>query len=233
MKKRLIIIIPARSGSTSIKNKNMKKINGKPLLYYTCNFAKKLKNKENVIIGCTDKKKIQNYFNSQKILSPFLRPANISKKFSLDIEYINYSLNFFSQKNIYFLAGLILRPTSPIRFISDYLSAKRKFFKIKDASSLRSVIKSPITPYKMWFKSGNKLKSIMTSNNKEHYNMPRQKLKKTFWQTGTFDFFKVDYKKKINSISGRKIICYELKNKFNIDVDTSKDYTVLRNYLKK
>ena len=43
IKKNLIIIIPARSGSEGIKNKNFKKLNGKPLVSYSFEIAKKIK----------------------------------------------------------------------------------------------------------------------------------------------------------------------------------------------
>ena len=98
IKKKFLILIPARSGSSKLKNKNIKLINKRPLLYYTCKFAKKLKGKNSTVIGCTDSKKISKIFNKFDIQTPFLRPKKISKKFSLDIEFVNYSLKFFANK---------------------------------------------------------------------------------------------------------------------------------------
>ena len=57
-KKELLIIIPARSGSTELKNKNIVKIKNRPLIFYTCIFANKIKNKNYEVIGSTDSKKI-------------------------------------------------------------------------------------------------------------------------------------------------------------------------------
>lgn len=224
MKKKILIIIPARSGSSNLKNKNIKLIKKKPLLYYTCKFAKKLKNKNNTIVGNTDSSKIIKLFKKYKIQTPFLRPKKISKKYSLDIEYINYTLNFFAKKGVFFYAGCILRPTSPVRFLQDYKKAEKKFLNNTSATSLRSIIESPITPYKMWKRKKTYVFPLLKSKLKEHYNMPRQKLPKVYWQTGTYDFFKINFKKKIKSITGNKILFYDLSNRENVDIDTIKDY---------
>ena len=83
-----------------------------------------------------------------------------------------------------------------------------------------------------WMKKKNEIRPLLKTKFKEHYNMPRQKLPETFWQTGTYDFFKINYKKKIQSISGNKIVFYQLKNKNNIDVDNFSDYEKLKKVLK-
>ena len=70
-----IAIIMARSGSSGLKNKNIKMINNKPLIYYTIKFAKKLKFIDKLIFS-TDSKK---YLKIAQKYYPFennLRPKN-------------------------------------------------------------------------------------------------------------------------------------------------------------
>ena len=232
IKKDLLIIIPARAGSTGVRNKNIKKINKEPLVYYSCRFAKKVKGKNDIVIGCTDSKKIQKIFTKYKIYTPFLRPKKISNKFSLDIEYVNYCINFFSNRGIHFKSGVILRPTSPIRYIDDFRKAKKIFLKNRTTSSLRSVCDPPVTPFKMWVQKGSEIVPLIKSKLFEPYNMPRQKLPKVLWQTGTYDFFRILFKNKIQSISGNKILFYYLKNKNNIDVDNLGDFKKLNKILR-
>ena len=74
----LLVIIPARSGSKGITNKNLVKLRGKPLVYYS------LKTKINVnkrIICSTDSSKIKEESIKLGINVPFLRPKNICSKF--------------------------------------------------------------------------------------------------------------------------------------------------------
>ena len=75
--KKVLIVIPARSGSKGIKNKNIKKINGKHLIYYTIEYAKKSKVVDKIIVSTDSKKiKISNIYGAE---TPFLRSKNISR----------------------------------------------------------------------------------------------------------------------------------------------------------
>ena len=78
MKKKFIVaIIPARSGSKGLKSKNIRKINGKPLIYYAIRDAKKCKLIDKVVVS-TDSKKIQKIAIECGAEVPFLRPKNLS-----------------------------------------------------------------------------------------------------------------------------------------------------------
>ena len=94
-KKNLLIIIPARSGSKGIKNKNIKKLKSKPLIYYSIRIAKKIKEKNKIIFCSTDSIKIKNIVEKCNIKVPFLRPKNISKDLSTDITFVNHALKKF------------------------------------------------------------------------------------------------------------------------------------------
>ena len=71
-----LIFIPARSGSKRIKNKNIRKINGKPLIYWTIKYAKKYANNEDILVS-SDSNIIQKISSDEKIKF-FKRPKNIS-----------------------------------------------------------------------------------------------------------------------------------------------------------
>ena len=141
-KKNLLIIIPARSGSKGLKNKNILKLNSKPLISYSISIAKKIKEKSKVIFCSTDSKKIKNIIERYKIDVPFLRPKKISKDLSTDITFVNHTLKEFSKKKIFFNIGLILRPTSPFRNIKNiekgYSIFKKKKCKFNEGYLLRA-----------------------------------------------------------------------------------------------
>ena len=189
----LLVIIPARSGSKGIKNKNLVKLRGKPLVYYSLKIALKI-NENKTIICSTDSSKIKEVSRKFGIDVPFLRPK-ISEANSRDIEFVNYTLKKFKEKNYVFKNGLILRPTSPLRNI-EYINKAYKIFK-KDESldSMRAIIESKNTPYKMWKIKNNIISPLLNSKIKEPYNSPRQELPKIYWQTGNLNFLELITKK--------------------------------------
>lgn len=227
-KKKLLILIPARSNSKTIKNKNLIKIFNKPLIYYTVKFAKQIKIKDKVIFCTTDSIKIKKLVESYGLKTPFLRPKRYSRDLSRDIEFVNHAINEFSKNRIFFKYCLILRPTSPIRSIKNVQAAYKKFISVKKASSIRAVTISKNNPYKSWVISKGFMKPILKSNIFEHYNAPRQILPKTLWQTGNFEFFKINFKKKLKSISGPNILPYYITGDEILDIDNLSDIKILK-----
>ena len=227
-KKNLLIIIPARKSSTNIKNKNLIKIDNKPLIWFSISFAKKIKKNNDEIFCSTNSKKIKKTCEKYGLNVPALRPDNLSQKLSRDIGYVNHALNYFSKKQQYFKYGLILRPTSPIRDLNTIKKAY-KLFKVSKHDSMRAIVKLNISCFKMWFKNkNNQISSIMKSNIYEHYNAPRQILQNTYYQTGNFEFFKINYKNKLISISGNKIYGFVTDNKYSHDIDGMSDIKKLK-----
>ena len=229
-KKDLLIIIPARSGSKGIKNKNIIKINNKPLIYYTINFALSFTKEKKFIVFCsTDSKKIKEICEKYKVKIPFLRPKRFSKDKSRDIEFLNHALIEYYKLGIVFKNCLILRPTSPIRNKKIINQAYLKFKKNR-YDSLRSIIPSPYPVFKQWFIFKNTIKPVIKSSIFEHYNAPRQILKKTYAQSGNFEFVRINFQNKIKSISGKKIGYFITSEKYECDIDNLSD---IKKYINK
>ena len=98
LKKKILAIIPARSGSKGIKNKNIIKIKGKPLIFYTIKSAKDSKMISD-LIGSTDSKKIKKIFEKYKVKVPFLRPKKLSTDKSLIKETLIFCLKKWRKLN--------------------------------------------------------------------------------------------------------------------------------------
>jgi CMP-N,N'-diacetyllegionaminic acid synthase len=227
----LLIIIPARKNSSGLKNKNLRIFNKKILILHSYEFAKKIKINKFIFIS-TDSKKIKNIFKkSCNFHLPILRPKKYSKKYSRDLEFVNHALQFFSDKDICFKNCLILRPTSPIRSINNFYKAYNLFKKHK-CDSLKSIYPSIVSPYKSWKLKNNYLKLVAKTNIYESFNAPRQILPKTYNQTGGIEVIKINYKKKIKSISGSKILGFVVSKKESLDIDTINDLRTGENFTK-
>jgi len=109
----ILIFIPARLGSKRIKDKNIRKINGKPLIYWTIKYAKKyLKSNEDIIVS-SDSKIIQKISLNEKVRF-FKRPKNISgDKAEVYFAVVHALKKIKDSKKYKFIA--LLQPTSPLR----------------------------------------------------------------------------------------------------------------------
>ncbi len=119
MKKNILGITLARGGSKGIKNKNIVKIIGKPLIYYTIKEAKKSKKLTNYIIS-TDSIKIKKIAQKYKVDVPFLRPKKFSKDNSSSASAIKHALleceKIFEKKFDYIVE---LMATNPLKSVID------------------------------------------------------------------------------------------------------------------
>lgn len=212
----ILALIPARKGSTSIKNKNLVKIDNKPLIYFPIKVAKKSKLINRIIVS-TDSDKIKKVSLKYGAEVPFLRPKKISGYLSKDIEFIKHAIKILKKDKYQPDLIIILRPTTPFREAKIIDSAIKEMVKEK-YDSLRSVSIAKETPYKMWLKKNNLIKPLFGFKKIKYSNYPRQKLNKVYWQNGYIDITKPETVKKYKNELGKKIAFFEIKsNIFEID----------------
>ena len=96
----IITVIPARSGSKSIKDKNIIPYKGKPLIYYSIRAALKSKFINRVIVS-TDSNKYKKISIKLGAEVPFLRPKKYSTDNSIDYDYILHASKFLIKNRYY------------------------------------------------------------------------------------------------------------------------------------
>ena len=96
--KELLVIIVARKGSKRLKNKNLILLGSKNLVERSIIFAKKLVGYRNIILS-TDSEKILEIGKKHKILTPWLRPINLSKDSAKSVDVVLHALKWY-EKNI-------------------------------------------------------------------------------------------------------------------------------------
>ncbi len=100
-KKKILAIIPARSGSQRLKNKNILKIKGRPLIYFTIREAKKVQDISEILVS-TNSRKIADIAGQYGLPVPFLRPNKISKNNSSMLSVIKHAINCYEKKGFFF-----------------------------------------------------------------------------------------------------------------------------------
>jgi len=214
-KTNILAVIPARSGSKEIPNKNIKEIRGVPLLAYSIKYALRSKIIDKVIVS-TDSKKYLNIAKKYKAEVPYLRKKILSKDDVTDYPVIIDALirceKIYKKKYNYVV---LLRPTSPFREKGLIESSYQLLKKNPKATSVRSVKKTDNHPYRSWILKNGFIKGFV-KNIIEPYNIPRQKLPLIMFQTGDIEFIKRSTLIK-GSISGEKVLPIIIKKYFDLD----------------
>ena len=122
-KKKIFCFIFARGGSKGIKKKNLAKLDGKPLLYYSINLAKKIKSINGIFVS-TDDRSIAQYAKKNKV-HIIKRPKRLSKDNSPEIYAWKHAIKYLEKKKIIFNTFLSLPTTSPLRNVQDVTKSIR------------------------------------------------------------------------------------------------------------
>lgn len=225
----ILAIIPARSGSKSVPHKNIRPINGKPMLAYSIEHGKESKYINRIILS-TDSKEYAEIGQQYGAEVPFLRPAQYATDTALDIEVFYHCLDFL-QENEGYRADIVvqLRPTYPIRSVKDIDAMIEVLIKNKDIDSVRSIAPAKEIPYKMWHKGEDGIITPVMKDIKECYNMPRQELPKIYYQNACIDAVRGDVILDNYSMSGNKIYGYEMDK--NYDIDTEEEFALAELYM--
>tara|TARA_Y100000768_G_scaffold388093_1_gene382146 strand:+ start:660 stop:1328 length:669 start_codon:yes stop_codon:yes gene_type:complete len=210
-----LLIIPARGNSKRIKNKNIKKFFGKPIISYSIDLAYKSKLFTEVKVS-TESKKIFELVNKIKKNIGFKRKKNLSKDMTPLIEVFRDVVNYQKKNNLFYDEIWYINPCSPLINKYDLFRAAKEIRK----NGINSVLSlSEFSPPIQWAfkKKGYKYTPLNDFSQKKR----SQDLSKTFYDSGNFGCFKSDifYKNKKIIFGG-----VEIPKDRAVDIDTIQDW---------
>ena len=217
MNKRILAIIPARAGSKGIKNKNIRTINRKPLIYWTIREAKKVSAITKLIVS-TDSKKIANIAVRYGAIVPFIRPKKYAMDNTLGIKTVLHALRTLDHKDYDYV--LLLQPTSPLRTAKDIIGIINFVIKknLKSAVSVSVVKDHPELIYKL--SNSNKLTKSFKSYNSVKI---RQKYKKLYRVNGALYMAQKEWLIQHKDFLSKETYGYVMPYENSIDVDEIQD----------
>ena len=122
MRDDVLIIIPARGGSKGIPRKNIKPLNGKPLIYYAIDTARAITTDANICVS-TDDQEIKSVAEAYGLRVPFLRPVELSTDTAGTYEVLLHALDYYEKLGKQFKIVLLLQTTSPFRTVEQVKEA--------------------------------------------------------------------------------------------------------------
>jgi N-acylneuraminate cytidylyltransferase len=202
----VVAIIPARSGSKSIIDKNIIDLSGHPLIAYSIAIAKISKKINRVIVSTNS----QEYAEIAKLYGaevPFIRPDKYSTNISTDKDFLVHAMRWFEKNE-----GSVpeywvhLRPTTPLREIKIIDSAIDEIMSNESATSLRSGHKAPESPLKWFVKDKIYFRGLVSG---EDYNLPKEAFEQVYIPDGYIDIVKASFILDNREIHGDKMIGFE------------------------
>ncbi len=219
---KILAIIPARGGSKGVPGKNIKPLNGKPLLYYTSEIALKCKNIHTVALS-SDDDLIINCAVKAGIEVPYKRPQEFATDNSPTIDSVKHMLEFYLNQNVIFDAVCLLQVTSPFRTVSFVENAIQKFIDQK-TDSLVSVQKVPAEYNPHWTFEENPEGFLKISTGEEKIISRRQDLPTAYFRDGQIYITKTNVILDQNSLYGKSISYIVSSPEFFVNIDTMDDW---------
>lgn len=213
-------IITARSGSKGIKDKNIRKLSGKPLMAYTIESALECQYIDKVMVS-TDSNIYAAIARDYGAEAAFLRSEKNASDTAKSIDVILEVLNEYEKRGYYFKNIVMLQPTSPLRTCQNLNEAFQLFYD-KGADSVVGVCECEHSPL---------LSNVLPDDLnmcgfiKSENDVRRQELKKYYRLNGAIYISKVSKIKQILSFYGEKSYAYIMKQEESVDIDTELDFS--------
>ena len=227
-----LVVLCGRGNSKGLKNKNLIKINNKPLIYFAIDKIKKNK----IIYTCisSDSRNIIKVAKKHGIHSFFVRPKKLSgpnvSKLMVWKHALETSELYFKKKFKYFLDIEITNPLTNDKDLNNFLKA---FFKIKNKYDgmfcTRKSWKNPF--FNILIKKHNG--RFVTAKKTNKIILSRQKAPKTFDHVAAMYIFNSDYLRKTKHLLNGNLKAFNLPLIKSIDIDNREDYELVKKIMKK
>lgn len=225
----ILAIIPARGGSKGLPGKNIKELDGKPLIAYTIEEACKSKYINRVIVS-TEDKNIAGISERYGAEIPFLRPKELATDASLTVDTVIYTINWLRRNEGYNADYIcLLQCTTPLKRAEHIDSAIEKLLST-GMDGIVSVCESEVHPYWTQVFVGDKLEYFMKQDRKmsRRQDLPDvYRFNGAIWVTRTAKILEE------NSLIVKNQTGYVMNVEDSVDIDTLADFEYAEMLLKK
>lgn len=238
----MAVIIPARGGKQSIPYKNLRKLGGKTLLAWAVEVGFAADKVDVVIVSTEDERTTREAKGLDALVAP--RPAEYSQPTSGDAGFYAHAVQWMEKEHGWTPELLVnLRPTSPLRFPDDVNRMVEYMLAHTEADGVKSLIPTPLLPYKMWQFNDERLRPIGEAGSLKPVfdngyrrthgpDQPRQRIQEMFpvyWQDGQIDVTRRKFILrpeclKYDNVWGENLHGYVLDPRTSTDLDEPGDF---------
>lgn len=217
-----LIIIPARGGSKGIPHKNIKLLNGKPLICYSIDIARQYTTDENICVT-TDDNEIISVVEQYGLKVPFVRPAELATDTASSNDVLVHALNFYETQGRQVDVIILLQPTSPFRKVSFVKEAVELYN--EDFDMVVSVKETSANPYYNCFEE-DKNGFLSISKSIGHPITRRQDAPKVWEYNGSIYVINPTSLKDNGMQHFTRVKKYPMSELYSVDIDCPFDWKV-------
>ena len=227
----IVALVPARSGSKRVLNKNIRKLGGIPLIGYTVLAAKRSSLVDRIIVT-TDSEEIAKIAVTYGAEAPFLRPENLAGDDATEFEYHLLAMNWLKSNEQYDTDLIVnLYPTTPFRTTESIDKGIRLMAENPDADSLRSAKKCSEHPYKMWITNGDTLTPFVDDVPAETHTFSYHLLPKIYIQNASIYISRKETLLRFGNTIGEKVVGLIMDDVESIDINSELDFALAEHHI--
>ncbi len=230
----IVALIPARSGSKRVPDKNIRPLAGHPLMAYSIAAAVQSKIFRAVIVS-TDSQRYADIAEHYGAEVPFLRPAQIAGDTSPDIEWVEHTLSQLRSNGQDYEYFSILRPTSPFRLPETIQRASKQFLAAEGVDSLRAVEKCQQHPGKMWIVRGRRMLPLLPMGPAQQpwHSSQYPSLPEVYVQNASLEIARTGVIFEDKTIAGNVLMPFFTKDSEGFDVNSEYDWQLAEHMVQK
>ncbi|MBE5871755.1 MAG: acylneuraminate cytidylyltransferase family protein [Lachnospiraceae bacterium] len=222
-----LAIIPARSGSKGLPDKNIKLLGGKPLFAYSIKAANESGLFEEILVS-TDSQEYAKIAKEWGAAVPFLRSARTSTDQASSWDAVKEAVENYRGLGREFDTITLLQPTSPLRTAQDIREGYR-MMEEKEARAVVSVCEMDHSP--LWSNTLPEDHSMADFIREEVKNRPRQELPSYYRINGALYILRTKVLEDIGGLYGPGCYAYVMPGERSVDIDTSLDFKIAESLL--
>lgn len=223
-----IAIIPARSGSKGLKDKNIKELNGKPLLAYSIEAALDSKQFDKVFVS-TDSQIYADIAIQYGADASFLRSDKNSTDTAGSWDVVREVIDTFKSMGEEYDEIMLLQATSPLRTSEDIINVV-ELLKEKEGNAVVSLTECDHSP--IWCNTLPKDCSMDGFDREEYKDLPRQSLPTFYRYNGAIYLVTKDELHNIGHMLEKGCYAYVMPQSRSIDIDTALDFMIAETIMK-
>ena len=224
---KILVIIPARGGSKGIPHKNIKPLNGKPLIHYTMDEAREIVDDDDICVS-TDDSEIIKCVENYGLKVPFVRPAELASDTAGTNEVVQHALTFYEKQGRHYEAVLLLQNTSPFRKTEQIKEALKLYN--DDVDMVVSVKECPANPYYCVFEED--INGYLHVCKGDGNIFRRQDAPKVYEYNGAIYIMNAEKLKSTHMHKMQKRVKYVMDDLSSFDLDTMWDWQMAERIIK-